>query len=289
MGQAAGKELEGQVRQIEKVLHEAVLLKTGLMTMGRPTLSIAVIAKNEADRIVRLLRSARFADQVIVVDSGSTDSTVRLCEELGADVLFHEWQGYAEQKQFAMASASSDWILNLDADEEISDSLREEIQSAIAKPDSNVDAFSIPRLSRYLGRWIRHGGWYPDYKVRLVRKEKGEWRGGALHEALAVEGRIERLTNPILHHVYRAVSDQVETINRFSDLSASALGPKGGWYVAAGVIHALGKFLECYIWKLGCLDGIAGLVIAMNSSWYVFLKHAKAWEVALNEKNRASH
>ncbi|MFC1811251.1 glycosyltransferase family 2 protein [Thermodesulfobacteriota bacterium] len=241
-------------------------------------LSIAVIAKNEVDRIGQLLKSAAFATEVVVVDSGSTDGTQDLCQQMGASVVHHEWSGYAAQKQFAMESTNSEWILNLDADEAISEQLSLEIQEAVKNAAPSVNAFSMPRLSRYLGRWIKHGGWYPDRKVRLVRKGRGTWKGDGLHEQLAVEGDIERLSGPIIHYVYRGISDQLTTMNKFSDLYVEHSGPKQGWFVLAGVAHAFGKFLECYVWKLGLLDGIPGLIIAMNSAWYVFLKHAKAWE-----------
>ena len=244
-------------------------------------ISIAIIAKNEADRIGRLLKSAEFADEVIVVDSGSTDGTQDVCKQFGVKVIFNKWQGYAAQKQFAMEQATSEWILNLDADEEISDSLAEEIQHVINNAGSDISAFSMPRLSRYLGRWIKHGGWYPDRKVRFVRRGKGAWKG-VLHEQLVVDGKIEQLSKPILHHVYRGISDHVVTINKFSDVYAAEYGSAGRWFVFAGAVHALGKFAECYVWKLGFLDGIPGLVIAMNSAWYIFLKHAKAWESGLH-------
>ncbi|MEA3429135.1 MAG: glycosyltransferase family 2 protein [Thermodesulfobacteriota bacterium] len=250
--------------------------------MKKPKISLSIIAKNEADRIGRLLNSAKFADEVLVVDSGSTDGTQDLCKKLGAKVVFHEWAGYAAQKQFAMEHTSCEWILNLDADEEISDSLAEEIQHTIKNAGSDVSGFSMPRLSKYLDKWIKHGGWYPDRKVRLVRRGKGTWKGEGLHEQLIVNGKIEQLSEPILHHVYRNISDHVVTINRFSDIYAVERGPAGGWFVLAGAVHALGKFAECYLWKLGFLDGIPGLVIAMNSAWYVFLKHAKAWESGLH-------
>lgn len=245
-------------------------------------ISIAVIAKNEVDRIGRLLKSVGFADEVLVVDSGSTDGTQDLCKKFGAKVVFHEWVGYAAQKQFAMEHTLSEWILSLDADEEISGPLAKEIQDAIKNAGPDVSAFSMPRLSKYLGKWIKHGGWYPDRKVRLVRRGKGGWKGEGLHEKLIVNGKIEQLSKPILHHVYRNISDHVVTINRFSDIYAVERGPVGGWFVLAGAVHALGKFVECYLWKLGFLDGIPGLVIAMNSGWYVFLKHAKAWESGLH-------
>ena len=251
--------------------------------MEKPKISIAVIAKNEADRIGRLLASVDFADEVIVVDSGSTDGTQSLCEKMGARVVFKEWRGYAAQKQYAMECTSSEWIVNLDADEEISKPLAEEIRKAIGNAAPEVCAYSMPRLSRYLGRWIKHGGWYPDLKVRLVRRGKGMWKGDTLHEQLVVEGKIEPLSNPILHHVYRGIADQVVTINGFSDLYATERGPAKAWFVVAGTAHAFGKLLECYLWKLGFLDGVPGLIIAMNSGWYVFLKHAKAWESTLTE------
>ncbi|MCD6400277.1 glycosyltransferase family 2 protein [candidate division WOR-3 bacterium] len=249
--------------------------------MKKPKISLSIIAKNEADRISRLLKSVRFADEVLVVDSGSIDGTQEVCKKLGAKVVFHEWAGYAAQKQFAMEHTSSEWILNLDADEEISDSLAREMQQAIKNAGPDVSAFSMPRLSKYLGKWIKHGGWYPDLKVRLVRRGKGMWKGDGLHEKLIVNGKIKQLSEPILHHVYRGISDHVVTINKFSDLYAAKRVRTGAWFVPAGAVHALGKFVECYLWKLGFLDGIPGLVIAMNSAWYVFLKHAKAWESGL--------
>lgn len=250
--------------------------------MKKPKISIAIIAKNEVDRVGRLLKSAEFADQIVVVDSGSTDNTQALCEQMGAKVVFNKWPGYAAQKQFAMDYTTSEWILSLDADEEISGPLAEEIQQAIKNVGPEVSAFSMPRLSRYLGKWIKHGGWYPDRKVRLVRRGKGMWKGDGLHEKLIVNGKIEQLSEPILHHVYRNISDHVVTINRFSDIYAGERGSANGWFVFAGAVHVLGKFAECYLWKLGFLDGIPGLVIAMNSAWYVFLKHAKAWESGLH-------
>ena len=253
--------------------------------MQKPTISIAVIAKNEADRIGRLLKSASFADEVVVVDSGSTDGTQALCEKMGARVIFNAWPGYADQKNFAMEQTTSEWVLNLDADEEISGGLAVEIMDAVLHAAPEVRGFSMPRLSRYLGRWIKYGGWYPDYKVRLVRRGSGSWSRDALHEKILIDGEVERLSKPILHHVYRGIADQVKTINRFSDIYAAQKPPAGSGFVLAGVGHALGKFLECYVWKLGVLDGIPGLIIAMNSSWYVFLKHAKAWETGLQEKD----
>jgi hypothetical protein len=247
-----------------------------------PLLSVVVITRNEADRIGRLLASVTFADEVVVVDSGSTDDTVRICRAAGAKVVHRDWQGYAEQKQAALELGSGEWILNLDADEAISDLSATEIFLAIAKAPSDAVGFSMPRLSRYLNRWIRHGGWYPDRKVRLVRRAMGKWIGEGIHERLEVSGRVLELKQPILHYVYRSISDQVRTINSFSTLTAEHAGRAGTrLYLLYGLLHAVGKFLECAVWKMGFLDGMAGLVIAVNSSFYVFLKHAKTWEKSL--------
>jgi glycosyltransferase involved in cell wall biosynthesis len=251
-----------------------------------PKLSVVVIAKNEADRIGRLLASVKDAYEVIVVDSGSSDGTPEVCEHLGAKFVHMEWLGYARQKQAAMDLASGDWILNLDADEALSPELAMEIPRAMEAADPSITGFSMPRLSRYLNKWIRHGGWYPDRKIRLVRKGCGKWVGDALHERLEVAGSTLELKNPILHYVYRDICDQVETINRFSRVfAANRTGNASGLYVLAGIFHAFGKFLECAIWKRGLLDGVPGVIIAMNSSFYVFLKHAKAWE--LNQRPQA--
>ena len=255
--------------------------------MEKTKISVAIIAQDEADRIGLLLASAAIlADEIVVVDSGSTDGTQELCKKAGAKVLFNTWPGHVAQKQFALDSTTSEWILSLDADESISGALAQEILEAIKNVSPDVCAFSMPRLSRYLGRWIKHGGWYPDRKVRLIRRGSGTWKGEDPHDKLVVEGKIERLTNPIFHYVYRGVSDQVVTINSFSDVYARQQISRGSWFVIAGVFHAFGKFLECYLWKLGFLDGIAGLVIAMNSAWYIFLKHAKSWEAGLRERKK---
>ncbi len=253
----------------------------------KPLLSVAVITLNEADRIVRLLKACQGAvGEIIVVDSGSSDGTPDVCRAHGARVLDQTWRGYAAQKQLALEAARGDWVLNLDADEAPSEEAMAEILTAIASAGPDVAAFSMPRMSRYLNRWIRHGGWYPDRKIRLVRRGRGRWIGEGVHERLHVDGAVVELAKPLLHYVYRDISDQVKTINRFSTLTAYGRGsPVSMFYVWLGVLHAAGKFLECAIWKLGLLDGVPGLIIAVNSAFYVFLKHAKAWEKGLKRDN----
>jgi len=252
-------------------------------TPQTPRLSLVVIAKDEADRIGALLQSCNIADELIVVDSGSIDTTVDVARSFGARVIHQDWLGYVAQKQMAMEAASGDWVLSLDADEALSEELASEVVAALENAAPQINGFSMPRLSRYLNRWIRHGGWYPDRKVRLVRKGAGRWVGDGLHEWLEVTGQVQPLQHPILHYVYRDISDQVRTINRFSTVNAQSRGMRSPGYVGLGVLHAVGKFLECAVWKLGLLDGIPGLIIAVNSAFYVFLKHAKSWELSLPE------
>jgi glycosyltransferase involved in cell wall biosynthesis len=250
----------------------------------KTTLSVVVIAKNEADRIPDLLDSVSFADEVIVLDSGSSDGTVEICESRGVKVQFHSWEGYSAQKQYAMGLATGDWILSLDADESLSQESRNEILDALNSASPDVKGFSLPRLSWFLGRWIRHGGWFPDRKVRLVRRGSAEWIGDGIHESLKVVGTVRPLSHPILHYVYRDLSDQVQTINSFSTTFTDSHSKKrSSGYVALGLLHGCGKFLECYLWKLGFMDGIPGLIIAVNSSFYVFLRHSKIWEKSLGK------
>jgi len=252
--------------------------------LEKQKISVAIIAQDEADRIGGLLKSLSFADEIVVVDSGSSDGTQAICQNAGAKVIFNPWPGYVEQKQFALQATMHEWILSLDADEEVPHPLAAEILRAVAAAGPSIGGFSMPRLSRYLGRWIRHGGWYPDRKVRLVRRGRATWQGVNPHDKLVVEGEVENLTQPFLHYVYRSISDQVVTMNSFSEIYARQGHPRGGWFVLAGLLHGLGKFVECYFWKLGFLDGIPGFVIAMNSAGYVFLRHAKRWERHLSEK-----
>ena len=246
--------------------------------MPKPTISLAVITKNEAGNIERMISSASFADEVIVVDSGSSDNTKELCQAMGAVVIEKDWLGFAAQKQYAFDQCRCDWILSLDGDEALSPELAEEIQTAVKMADSRTAGFSMPRISFYLGRWIRHGGWYPDRKIRLIRRSRGKWQGKGLHEKLVADGEIKPLSADILHWVYEDISHQVQTIDAYSSTHAIHAKKQGNLYLLFGLVHMAGKFFECYVWKAGFLDGLAGLVIAVNSTWYTFLKHAKVWE-----------
>jgi len=242
-------------------------------------LSVVVICRDEEENIRHCLESVKWADEIIVVDSGSADRTPHIAREYTDHVIRHPWQGYGPQKEFAMSKASGDWVLNLDADERLSPELAREIRSLLSRDDIPHAGFTIPRRTFYLGRWIKHGGWYPDRKTRLARRGKGHWEPDTVHESMTVEGPVGKLRHDILHYTYRNISDHLRVIDEFTSLAADKM-------LRAGKTHALlnillnppWKFLRMYILRLGLLDGLPGLIIAVLGSYYVFLKYAKLWE-----------
>jgi len=241
-------------------------------------ISVAIIAFNEADRIGDALKSCRgVADEIVVVDSFSTDRTVEIAREHGARVCQHAFADFGSQKNFALDEAQYEWVLNLDADERLSGELREEILKLKGSRGEIVAAcFSIKRKTFYLGRWIRHSGWYPDRKVRLFKKEKSRW-SGRVHEALLVDGEMGRLDGDILHYTYRDMDDHIKRMNRYSAMQAEDIAARGKKCLFFRfLILPWVTFLRFYIWKLGMLDGFPGLVIALVSSWATAMKYLKA-------------
>ncbi len=250
---------------------------------GRPTvpLSLVVIAKNEARNISRCLNSCELiVDRVVVVDMQTNDNTRELAEGLGARVYLEEFKGFVEQKQVATDRARCNWVLNLDADEALSPELLAEILEIFERGEpSDVDGFLLPRRSFHLGRWIRFGGWYPDYQLRLYHRGRARWGGGLVHERVQA-AKVKKLQHPILHWVFKDLTEQIGTNNRYSSLGALELHRKGKKFsLGALMFKPISKFLETYIWKLGFRDGMAGLVIAVGAAYSVFLKQAKLWEL----------
>jgi len=243
-------------------------------------LSVVVIACDEEERIGECLASVAWADELLVVDSGSADRTVEVARAHGARVVTRPWPGYAAQKNFALGQAGCPWVLSLDADERLSPELAAEIRGTIAGAAPEVAGASMPRRTRYLGRWIRHGGWYPDRKVRLVRRGRGRWTGEHLHERLEVDGAVVALRGDLLHHTYRDIGEHLRTMDRYSTEAARgmrAAGRRGS--LLATLANPPLKFLKMYLLQRGFLDGAPGLLVAVLGSYYVFLKHAKLWEL----------
>jgi glycosyltransferase involved in cell wall biosynthesis len=248
--------------------------------MNRMDISAVIITYNEERRLEDALKSlAGVVSEIVVVDCHSTDETVKIARRFTDRVFERAWTNFADQKNFANGEAAGPWILSLDADERVSPELRKELLSLrAAEPD--VDAYSIPRQVFYLGRWIRHSGWYPDRKIRLFRKTRAHWEGEYVHEKLVVEGRVGKLHGAIHHFTYRNIHEHLARINTFSDLGAQKLYArkrKARWYHL--MCLPFFRFVRAYVWKRGFLDGFPGLVISALTAYAVFVRYAKLREI----------
>jgi glycosyltransferase involved in cell wall biosynthesis len=246
---------------------------------GAPRLSVIVITKNEEANIVDCLDSVRWADEIIVVDSSSTDRTVSLAEQAGAVTYQIGWKGFGDAKQRALDYASSEWVLSLDADERVSAELAEEMRTILLSAE--CDGYEIPRLTNFVGRWIYHSGWRPDYVLRLFRKSKGAFTQALVHEGVVVSGRIGRLNHDLLHYSYRSVEDYLDRLNRYTTLAATEMRSAGKRFkIWQPLLKPPAIFVKRYVLKLGALDGWAGFQIAFLSAVYVFVKYAKLWHLS---------
>lgn len=241
-------------------------------------LSIIIVAKNEAINIVDCVRSARFADEVIVLDSGSTDGTPDLARAEGAQVVVTDWPGYGPQINRGIDMAGGDWIFSLDADERISPELAAEIRQALERGD--VNGFRVPRNSMYCGRFIRHSGWSPDHTWRLVRRGKGRFTEHFLHAHLQIEGPTGTLKHPLIHYSFRSLEAVLEKVNRYSSANVRdmmAKGRKGSLGRAVG--HGLWAFFRTYVLQLGFLDGRWGFMLAVSNAEGTYYRYLKLWLV----------
>ena len=255
-------------------------------------LSVTIITLNEEANIGRTLESVRWADEIIVLDSGSTDRTVSICREFTDMVVHQEWLGFGSQKNAAIDRATGDWVLSLDADEPIEQELAAEIRAIMAFPGAH-DGYRIPRKTYFLGTWIRHGGWYPDYNLRLFRKGKGRFEERAVHEAVKLSGTVGTTEHAILHYAYPDLASYLASINKYSSLAVDVMAKEGipssktTWVNI--VFRPFFTFLFKYFVRLGFLDGKHGLMINLFHAYYVFSKYAKAWEYATKGQRSPSH
>jgi glycosyltransferase involved in cell wall biosynthesis len=239
-------------------------------------ISAAIIAYNEERNIARAIESLRCCDEIVVVDSGSNDRTVELATKLGARVLDMAWRGYAGQKNYASECCANDWVLSLDADEALSEALEAEIWQ-IKKNGPEFDAYTMPRMAQYLGRWILHSGWYPDRKIRLFDRRRSKWVGSFVHESVQVEGSLGHLESNLLHFTCSSLSEHLKTMDRYTTLAAEQLVSQNehiGWRQLA--LDPPWTFFRTYVLERGFLDGTEGLTIAHMAALYNFLKYAKA-------------
>ena len=260
-------------------------MSAGKTTPGTRGISAIVVCFNEERNIGPCLESLRWCDEIVVVDSFSTDRTVEVARRYTDRVMQRAWAGYRDQKAFAHSQASRDWVLLVDADERVTPELRDEIQQAMDRDGARYAGYAVPRLVFYLGRWWRRGGWYPDYDIRLFRRERATWGGSDPHEKILVEGEVRRLRSPLHHFSYRNIDDHIERINRFTSISAAELRKQGGnWRWTDALLRPPFRFFKSYVLKRGFMEGFAGFYVAVTGAVYVFLKYAKLWELEIEEK-----
>ncbi|MDA1186108.1 MAG: glycosyltransferase family 2 protein [Acidobacteria bacterium] len=244
-----------------------------------PKVSVTIITLNEAEHIGAAIDSASWADEIVVVDSGSTDGTEGIAKQKGATVLSREWSGYVDQKNFAAERVSNDWIFSLDADERIPTALAAELRAVLAS-EPPKRGYRVPRVTFHLGRWIRTTDFYPDFQTRLYDRRAARWRGKYVHESVSVDGPVGQLRHDLEHYSYRDLRDHLDRINHYTSLAARKMheaGRRAGPLDLA--LHPPAAFLRNYILRRGVLDGTAGLTISIVNAFSVFLKFAKLLEL----------
>jgi glycosyltransferase involved in cell wall biosynthesis len=235
-----------------------------------------VITRNEEANIGLCLDGLAFCDERIVVDSGSTDRTVAVAQEKGARVVTHDWQGFGAQKNFALSLAQGDWVLSIDADERVSPALAREIERVIA--DGGADGYEVPRLSSFIGREMRHSGWFPDYVLRLFRRHTGRFSDALVHERVICEGRVGRLTEHLAHHSVTRLEQAISRVDRYSTAGAEMLVASGRRVsFADGITHGLWSFFRAYVLRRGFLDGREGFLLAVANAEGTYYRYMKAW------------
>jgi glycosyltransferase involved in cell wall biosynthesis len=252
-----------------------------------PTLSVAIVTHNEEANLARTLASVAWAHQIVVVDSHSTDRTAEIARSFHANVIERAWPGFAEQKNFALAQCTGDWLLSLDADEELTSELQREIQSLLTTQQPAAQAFYLKRRNLFLGRWIRHGGFYPDAKLRLFRRTpeaKPGFTVRPVHEVIHFNGATATLGSDLIHHAYPTLTEYIEHMDRYSSLGADLLVARGrtsrslpAFIATTALIPAL-TFLKNYVLRAGFLDGREGFLLHLYPAAYTSWKYAKAWE-----------
>jgi glycosyltransferase involved in cell wall biosynthesis len=243
-------------------------------------ISASIIVRNEEANVAEVCQTVAWADEIVIVDSDSTDRTVEIARRYTGKVFNREFRGYKDKHEFADAQTTGDWIFWIDADERVTPELREAIEKLRQRdPATMPDGFRIARRTQYLGRWIKHSGWYPDYQMRLYRKSASYWDGVSPHETARVNGRIETLPGEFLHYTKRNLSEHHHVLDEYTTLAAEFHAKKNRRVRAIDLfLLPVAAFVRTYIFKQGFRDGVPGLIIAMFTAYSVFLKFAKVWE-----------
>jgi (heptosyl)LPS beta-1,4-glucosyltransferase len=248
--------------------------------------SVAIITKNEADRLPVCLGSLSFAEEVLVVDSGSEDDTVKIANSFGCRVILEEWRGYAKQKQFAVDNCRNDWVLILDADERVPPVTGKKIKEILARPGRQFTAYSFLRKNFFHDRWIRHCGWWPDRIVRLVNRRQGRFSDHLVHEHWISDGNIQELDDAIEHNSFRNYSDIIQKMDTYSSLAAQDMlkrGKRARCY--SPLFHGIWMFFKTYIFEMGVLERFDGFVISILNAGGSFLKYAKLRELLVHGRS----
>ena len=246
-------------------------------------LSVIIITKNEADNIRACIASVAWADEIVVVDSGSTDATVAICRELTPHVYSHEWPGFGAQKNRALAYATGDWVLSLDADERVTPELRAAIEAVLAQPRDAYDAYEISRLSGYCGRFMRHSGWHPDHVLRLFRRGNARFSDDLVHERLLAAGKTGRLDGELLHYAFDDAEEVLRKMNQYSTAGAQMMRQRGRQATLGGaVLRGLWSFVRTYFLRGGFLDGREGFMLAVSNAEGTYYRYLKL--MLLNQK-----
>lgn len=248
------------------------------------SLSVVIITRNEAAHIGACIESVRWADEIVVLDSGSDDGTAEICRGLGAKVEITDWPGFGLQKNRAIARATGDWVLSLDADERVTPELRADIERAMAAP-GDAAAFSMPRLSRYCTRYMRHSGWWPDPVTRLFRSGRARFSDDLVHERLIVDGPVADLASPLVHEAFEGLEEVLDKVNRYSSAGAQMLHAKGRRASLAGAVaRGLWSFVRTYVLRVGFLDGREGFMLAVSNAEGTYYRYLKL--MLLQERRR---
>ncbi len=244
-----------------------------------PGISATVITFNEEANIAGALESLRWADEIVVVDSGSTDATLEICRKFGVSPCTRAWTGYVDQKNWAVEKAKNDWVFSLDADERVSPALQQEMTSLISAGPRHP-GYRIPRVAFFMGRWIRHGDWYPDYQLRLFDRRHGRWQGGRVHESVRLDQEPGLLNGEIHHFTYRDLSAYLRRLESYSTLAAADYRQRGKVSTPLSMLlNPTATFVKTYLLKRGFLDGTPGFVVAVMGAVSVFFKYAKLYEL----------
>jgi len=249
--------------------------------VGITPLSVCIITYNEEDNLPRCLASVAFADEVIVVDSHSTDRTVDIAKQAGCRVIAQAFLGYVAQKNLAVRHAAHHWVLCLDADEWLRPGAAGTIRTALATPAPDVAGYTLKRHAYYLGDWVSQGGWWPEYKIRLFDRQRGRWCGNSLHEGVRVAGRVAHLDIEIGHRSYRDIAHHLNKLNTYTTIMAHGLHDRGAVRVGIGtlVLRPLARFCRMFFLRGGWKEGVRGVIIASIGAFYVLTKYAKLWEL----------